>query len=67
MDPLLLKALEWTALCTGFTFLCTTVGAAGVFFFRPEKDTALAETLSLGFAAGIMIAASVWSLIIPGL
>jgi len=67
MDPLLLKALEWTALCTGFTFLCTTVGAAVVFFFRPEKDTALAETLSLGFAAGIMIAASVWSLIIPGL
>ena len=41
--------------------------AAVVFFFRPEKDTALAETLSLGFAAGIMIAASVWSLIIPGL
>ena len=67
MDPLLLKALEWTALCTGFTFLCTTVGAAVAFFFRPEKDTALAETLSLGFAAGIMIAASVWSLIIPGL
>ena len=57
--------LEWTAIYTGFTFLCTVAGAAGVFFLKPGGKTELAETLSLGFAAGIMTAASVWSLIIP--
>lgn len=69
MTPELLNALAQTALATGFTFLCTTAGAAAVFFMKPGsvrgRGAQLAETLSLGFAAGIMIAASVWSLIIP--
>ena len=69
MTPDLLNALAQTALATGFTFLCTAAGAAAVFFMKPGsvrgRGAELAETLSLGFAAGIMIAASVWSLIIP--
>ncbi|WP_295478225.1 ZIP family metal transporter [uncultured Sutterella sp.] len=67
MDGHLWDALAWTALYTGFTFLCTTAGAATVFFMKPGRESELAETLSLGFAAGIMIAASVWSLIIPAI
>ena len=65
MDGELLAVLKWTAVYTGFTFLCTAAGAAAVFFLKPDAKTELAETLSLGFAAGIMTAASVWSLIIP--
>ena len=69
MTPELLNALAQTTLATGFTFLCTAAGAAAVFFMKPGngrgRGAELAETLSLGFAAGIMIAASVWSLIIP--
>ena len=61
MTPELLNALAQTALATGFTFLCTTAGAAAVFFMKPGsvrgRGAQLAETLSLGFAAGIMIAA----------
>ena len=65
MDGELLAVLKWTAVYTGFRFLCTAAGAAAVFFLKPDAKTELAETLSLGFAAGIMTAASVWSLIIP--
>ncbi len=51
---------------TGFTFLVTALGAAMVFLF---KDDIKPETgkLFLGFAAGVMIAASVWSLLLPAL
>ncbi|MBP5308832.1 MAG: ZIP family metal transporter [Clostridia bacterium] len=53
---------------TGFSviFLATTLGAALIFFFRREISDKL-NTLFLGFAAGIMIAASVWSLLIPSI
>ena len=67
MDGELLAVLKWTAVYTGFTFLCTAAGAAAVFFLKPDAKTELAETLSLGFAAGIMTAASVWSLDTPWL
>ena len=53
MDGELLAVLKWTAVYTGFTFLCTAAGAAAVFFLKPDAKTELAETLSLGFAAGI--------------
>lgn len=51
---------------TGFTFLLTALGAAVVFFFRGEINKAM-QRIFLGFAAGVMIAASVWSLIIPAI
>ena len=46
MDGELLAVLKWTAVYTGFTFLCTAAGAAAVFFLKPDAKTELAETLS---------------------
>lgn len=47
-------------------FLGTTLGAAMVFFIKNEMKPWLQKAL-LGFASGVMIAASVWSLLIPAL
>ncbi len=47
-------------------FLGTTIGAAFVFFMRRELKPRIQKAL-LGFAAGVMVAASVWSLIIPAI
>ena len=47
-------------------FLGTVVGSAFVFFMRGEMSQRLSKTL-LGFASGVMVAASVWSLLIPAL
>lgn len=47
-------------------FLGTTLGSAFVFFMRDQLSDRLAKILT-GFAAGVMVAASVWSLIIPAL
>ena len=47
-------------------FAGTTLGAAMVFFMRKEMDEKLQKGL-LGFASGVMIAASVWSLLIPAI
>lgn len=44
----------------------TTLGAAMVFFLRNEMNERLQKTL-LGFASGVMIAASIWSLLIPAI
>ena len=47
-------------------FLGTALGAALVFFMKKELDLRLQKMLS-GFAAGVMVAASVWSLLIPSM
>ena len=47
-------------------FLGTALGSAFVFFMRKDMSERLQKTL-LGFASGVMVAASVWSLIIPAL
>ncbi|MBE6127332.1 MAG: ZIP family metal transporter [Erysipelotrichaceae bacterium] len=47
-------------------FLATTLGAALVFFFKKDLSPK-ANTIFLGFAGGIMIAASVWSLLLPAI
>jgi len=47
-------------------FAGTTLGAAMVFLLR-DKISPLLEKALLGFAAGVMIAASVWSLLIPSI
>ncbi|MGI6105558.1 MAG: ZIP family metal transporter [Raoultibacter sp.] len=62
----MVDALIWAALGTGFTFLMTTLGASSVFLFR-NKQSELMQRVFLGFAAGVMIAASVWSLLIPSI
>ena len=51
---------------TMFTFLATALGAATVFFFKKDIPHSMQRTF-LGFAAGVMIAASVWSLLIPAM
>ena len=58
--------LIWAAGGTGFTALLTLLGSSVVFFFRRPASTLLHRTL-LGFAAGVMIAASMWSLLIPAI
>lgn len=44
----------------------TSLGAALVFFFKKNINTII-EKIFLGFASGVMIAASVWSLLIPSI
>lgn len=46
--------------------LGTMLGSAFVFFMRKEIPDRLQKTL-LGFASGVMVAASVWSLLIPSI
>ena len=46
--------------------LGTMLGAAFVFFMRRDIPDRLQKTL-LGFASGVMVAASVWSLLIPSI
>lgn len=62
----MLQALWWAALGTGFTFLMTMLGAAVVFFFPGAPRPAFQRAM-LGFAAGVMTAASVWSLLLPAI
>ena len=59
-------ALTWAAAGTGFTFLMTVTGAAMVFFFSGEPKAGFQKAM-LGFAAGVMTAASVWSLLLPAI
>jgi len=56
----------WTLAGTGFIFLMTSLGSGVVFFFRKGVKGGI-QTVFLGFAAGIMIAASVFGLLIPAL
>lgn len=50
----------------GIPFIGTTLGAAMVFLMK-EKIAPKLEKALLGFASGVMIAASVWSLLIPSI
>jgi len=56
----------WQAfLATCFTWFITAVGASAVFFFKTVNRKVLDGML--GFAAGVMIAASFWSLLAPAI
>lgn len=66
MESIVSSPLGLALLGTGFTFLATALGASLVFFMRKEPG-ADSQRIFLGFAAGVMIAASVWSLIIPAI
>ena len=61
MDMIIVLAL----LATLFTWAMTALGAATVFFFKSTNQKAM--NLMLGFAAGVMIAASFWSLLQPAI
>ncbi len=47
-------------------FIGTAAGAGCVFFLRRELSAPLQQALT-GFAAGVMVAASIWSLILPAI
>lgn len=47
-------------------FIGTTLGSACVFFLRKQPHFLVQRSLT-GFAAGVMVAASVWSLLIPAM
>ena len=47
-------------------FLGTALGSAAVFFMKKHRRLELTDCLA-GFAGGVMLAASVWSLLIPAL
>lgn len=55
-----------TAAALLIPLLGTTFGAAMVFFMKGEMNPRLQKVL-LGFASGVMIAASIWSLLIPAI
>ena len=64
----MLTTLELWIIIIGMAipFIATALGAAAVFFFRGPISERV-NSILLGFAAGVMIAASVWSLIMPSL
>ena len=47
-------------------FIGTSAGAACVFFMKKDLNQWVQRCLT-GFAAGVMVAASVWSLLIPAM
>ena len=47
-------------------FLGTTLGSACVFVMK-DKMNELVQRALTGFAAGVMVAASIWSLLIPAM
>ena len=61
LNPILLAFIG-----TFFTFLITAIGAALVFLIRKNIKSSIQKAF-LGFAGGVMIAASIWSLLIPAI
>lgn len=47
-------------------FLGTVLGSACVFFMKKELSRSVQRALT-GFAGGVMVAASIWSLLIPAM
>ena len=47
-------------------FAGTTAGAACVFALKKELESGVQRALT-GFAAGVMVAASIWSLLVPAI
>ncbi len=51
---------------TTFTFMITTLGALNVFWVKKNMCNDI-QCIFLGFAGGVMVAASIWSLLIPAI
>lgn len=67
MGGIILLIPLWYAFCgTAFTFILTMLGAAVVFLFN-NHSTKTFEHIFIGFSAGVMIAASIWSLLLPAI
>ena len=63
---MLQRELLYALMGTGFTCLATVLGAGMVLFFKKDMSQNM-QKIFLGFAAGVMIAASVWSLLLPAM
>ena len=61
-----MQGILFAFLGTLFTFAVTALGALNVFAAK-KKGGHRMESFTLGFAGGVMVAASVWSLLIPGM
>ena len=61
-----MNGIIYALLGTLFTFLITTLGAANVFLVKKNVNQNV-QCLFLGFAGGVMVAASIWSLLVPGI
>ena len=57
--------IVWALIATLGTWAVTAAGAATVFLFRRPSPEAMNRML--GFSAGVMIAASFWSLLQPAI
>ena len=58
-----MKTAVWGLL---IPFMGTAAGAACVFFLKKDLKSGVQRALT-GFAAGVMVAASIWSLIVPAI
>lgn len=61
-----MNAVVYTLVGTIFTWVLTTLGALNVLLIKKNMRGAVQRAF-LGFAAGVMIAASIWSLLLPGI
>ena len=62
MNPILI-----TIIGISIIFVCTSLGSAFVFFFKKKEISPTINKIFLGFASGVMFAASIFSLIIPAI
>ena len=62
----IVNQIVFTAWVLLFPAACTTLGAAGVFLLR-RQSRPCTQRILCGMAAGIMLAASVWSLLLPAI
>ena len=60
-----MEAIKYVLLGTGLSFFGTVLGSSIVFFYKSLNKKI--ERCCLGFAAGVMMAASIFSLIIPSM
>ena len=56
----------WAVFGISFIFLMTTLGSAAVFLF-PDGHSRSLQRITMGFSAGVMTAAAVWSLLLPAI
>lgn len=61
-----IKQAVFSAAGTLIPFLGTAIGASAVFFIKKQVSSK-GKKFSLGLASGVMLAASVWSLLIPAM
>lgn len=62
----MLRSLFYAACGTGFIFIMTLLGSALVFFLRSGARVQT-QSLLMGFASGVMLAAAIWSLLLPAM